>query len=173
MEKTLGPGRTVFQGETLAIRVDPVSVGARQTVREVVERGPAVVIVAHRDDRVAVIRQYRWAVQELLVELPAGRIEPGEAPEGAARRELREETGIVAGVGGPVLSFYPSPGYSTERIHLFHFEVVSIASAEPDPDEEISWEWWTRDDITKAIHDLRITNGLALVGFLWWLQYPG
>lgn len=88
--------------------------------REVVEHpGAAAVLVLDRQGRVLVVRQPREAAGKALWEIPAGKLEPGETPEEAARRELLEETGLAANNLVPLGAIYPTPGYSNEVIHLF------------------------------------------------------
>lgn len=155
------------------MRVDPVMVGGRRATREVVERGPAVAIVAIDPGpaRIAVIRQYRWAVRRSLVELPAGKIDPGETPEEAAVRELKEETGIVGREVRPITRIYPTPGYSTEWLDLFCATTETVGPAELEPDESIGWEWWDRRTVDEALRSGRVANAIAQVGMLWWLHF--
>lgn len=103
---------------------------------------PGAVAVAARDDRGAlvVVRQYRAAAGDWMVELPAGRLEPGEDPERAARRELEEETGFRAARWTPTITFLPAPGFCSERVHLFEAEGLELAPGGGlacDEDEEI------------------------------------
>ncbi len=170
MESRAGKGSIVYQGRTLSVRLDPVRVPAGQSVREVVERSPAVAVIAECQNRVAVIRQYRWAVDAWLIELPAGKVEPGEAVDHAARRELREETGILVDDLSLVFSFHPTPGYSNERVDLFFGRVSSVGPPLPDPDEDISLKWWNRNAVEEAVATGSVTNGIALLGLMWWLS---
>lgn len=94
--------------------------GADPTAREVVVHPGAVVILPLLDrDHIVMIRQYRHAPEEELWELPAGTLEPDEAPIDTARRELLEETGYEAGTLEPFIEFYTSPGILTERMRAF------------------------------------------------------
>ena len=92
-------GRRAFDGRMLHVRVDDVRMpSGRRTVREVVEHpGSVIVLPVTVDDDVLFVRQYRYAVDERVIELPAGLLDEGEDPENAARRELAEETGYDAG----------------------------------------------------------------------------
>ena len=92
----------------------------RTSTREIVEHGPAVAIVPLDDNmNVLLVRQYRKAVDQVLLEVPAGGMEHGEEPEACARRELEEETGYRAGRMLPAGHFYPSCGFLTEKLYLF------------------------------------------------------
>jgi len=108
---------------------------------EFVRHGGAVAIAARRDDgRLVLVRQYRHATGETLLEVPAGRLEPGEAPEAAARRELEEETGLRAARWRELARFYAAPGFCSERLVLFLAEGLEACGPErraADPDEEL------------------------------------
>lgn len=170
MERPGGEGKVCYRGKTFTVREDPVRIGEREALREVVERiGAAAVIAESGDGRVAMIRQFRWAVQAWLWELPAGKLEAGELPESAARRELSEEVGLQGGRWRWALDFYPSPGYTTETVHLYYARDLVQAQPHPDPDEELGVQWWDRATISAALHQGVIRNGIALVGLWWWL----
>src|SRR5262245_56898382 len=96
--------RTVYDGKVLALHVDEVEEpGGVRATREVVRhRGSVAALAVSTDDRVVLVRQYRYAVDEAVWELPAGRLDPGETPEQGARRELLEEVGLEAGVLEPL-----------------------------------------------------------------------
>jgi ADP-ribose pyrophosphatase len=105
---------------------------------EVVVHGPAAAIVAvDRDDRVLLVRQQRAGAGGPLVELPAGNVDDGEPPIDAARRELREETGLHGGDWIEVASFYTTPGYCDERIHLFVARGLDDGEPDPQGNEEL------------------------------------
>jgi ADP-ribose pyrophosphatase len=91
--------------------------------REIVEHVPGAAVVAIQtidgEDHVLLVRQFRPAVNAQILELPAGMVDPGEEPIDCARRELEEETGYAAERVEPLISFYTSPGYCTELIHIF------------------------------------------------------
>jgi ADP-ribose pyrophosphatase len=105
---------------------------------EIVHHADAVGVVAvDAEDRVAFVRQQRPAVQAHMLELPAGLIDPGEWPLGAAQRELREETGLHGGAWEPLASFYLSPGFCDERMHLFLATGVEEGPAQPEASEDL------------------------------------
>ncbi len=174
MEELAGVPQVVFEGRVLSVRVDPVRAKSGPGIREVVVRPGAVAVVAENSrGEVVLIRQYRWAVGKHLIEIPAGLIDDGESPEEAARRELAEETGYRARQWSLLSSFYTSPGYSTEQLFLFHARDLTLGEAEGDPDEEISVEHWEKNRVRKALASGQFSNGILLVGLLWWLSPPG
>lgn len=127
MEKWLN-ARTLFEGTVFSLRVGDVELADGAIAqREVVEHPGGVGIVPVLEDSVVLIRQYRIAVGAEVVEIPAGKLEPGEQPEERAKAELEEETGYRAGRLIPAGAIYASVGYTSEKIHLFlafHLEKI-------------------------------------------------
>jgi ADP-ribose pyrophosphatase len=118
--------------------------GREQRLTLVEHPGAVAIAARFEDGRLALVRQYRHAARRWMLEVPAGRLEPGEDPLAAARRELEEETGLRAERWRRLQSFYPAPGFCTERLHLFLAEGLSPAPAAgrlcPDDDEELTQE---------------------------------
>jgi ADP-ribose pyrophosphatase len=119
-EKTLS-SRVVFEGRAVKLRVDTVrtAVGRRST-REIVEHADCIAVIAvDAGDNVLLVNQFRKPIEKELLEIPAGGIDPGEEPEAAVVREMREETGFrpqnLKKLGG----FYSAPGYATEYLYLY------------------------------------------------------
>ena len=108
----------------------------REITREVVRHsGAAVILPFLPDGRIVLVRVYRHAAGGWMLEVPAGTLEPGEAPEACAARELVEETGWKAASVVPMGSWYPSPGIFDETMHLFRATGLEKAGAAPDDDE--------------------------------------
>lgn len=126
--------RTVFTGQIMSVRVDTVlTASGEQTTREIVERPDTVAIVAiDEDNNILLVKQFRYATGKHTVEIPAGVIDPGETPEQAARRELREETGYDCDILIPLYSYWPAIGYSTERMTIFLARGLKPAPLEGD-----------------------------------------
>lgn len=139
MAETQLSSRSVYDGRVVHLAVDQVRLAdGSESVREVIRHPGAVVIVPlHDDGRVVLIRQFRYAAGEALLELPAGTLEPGEDPLACAQRELAEETGLAAAEWRLLSSFYSAPGFCTELLHCYLARGLTPAVAEADADEEI------------------------------------
>jgi ADP-ribose pyrophosphatase len=137
-EETVG-SESAFDGNLLHVRVDRVRLAdGTEARREVVEHPGAVAILPLLDDgRVVLERQFRQPAGEILWEIPAGTLKPGEDPEECARRELAEETGYSPDSLEPLASVYLAPGYSSEMIHLFAARGLRPVQRNPDYDERV------------------------------------
>ena len=119
------------------------------TLREVVEHpGGVAVLPLEKDGTVWCVRQFRYPFAETLLEVPAGKLEPGEDPETAARRELSEETGLEAGDLRYLGRHYCSPGYNSEILHIFLARDLKHGMAHPDRGEFLSVEKHTLSELT-------------------------
>ncbi len=129
----------IYQGKILNLRLDTVSLSNGITSqREIVEHSQAVVIVPiDADSNVIMVRQYRKAIDKMLLELPAGGMNEAEDPYVAAARELEEETGYRSGALSRLGGFYAAPGYCTEYLHLFLASELEKGDAHPEEDEQI------------------------------------
>lgn len=133
--------------------------------------GSSVMMAVDERDRVLLVRQYRLPAEGNMWELPAGRIDPGETPLQAAKRELREETGYSARKWTKLVSFWASPGYIDEKMNLFLATEVTEGKQQPMEDERIEIRWFGR----KQLHDMvtagKIRDGKTLIGYFFWLEH--
>lgn len=138
-EKTLRENE-IFAGHLLHVFNDEVELPNGDTAhREVVRHpGGATVCAITENMEIALVRQYRYPYGEEVLELPAGKLEPGEDPAEAARRELREETGLVANELLPLGMIYPTPGYTDEIIYAYMSIGAAQQAQDLDPDEFIN-----------------------------------
>jgi len=129
----------LFQGKIVSVRLDDVRLDDGHVSRlEVVEHVQSMTVVAiDSEQRIVLVRQYRHPAGQELLETPAGCLDPGEAAEDAANRELAEETGLRAHKVTPVGGFYLAPGWATEYMHVFLAEDLYDSFAEADEDERI------------------------------------
>lgn len=119
-EKTMKTEK-IYDGKVVNLRVDTVELPDKKySKREIVEHPGAVGIIAITDqEELIIVKQYRKPVEKFLLEIPAGKLELNEEPRETGIRELKEETGYEPGNLEYVFEFYPSPGITTEKIHLF------------------------------------------------------
>ena len=137
----------------------------RSVVRHV---GSAVMMAVDAKKRVLLVRQYRLPAEKYLWELPAGRLDPGEKPLQAARRELAEETGYRARTWTKLASFWVSPGYVQERMTIFLATDLTEGQATPMDDEQIESRWFTRKEMAEMIHSGKIEDAKTMIGFMMW-----
>jgi ADP-ribose pyrophosphatase len=119
------------------------------------------------DPQVLLLKQYRYAVGGVLWEIPAGRLEPGEAPLACAHRELREETGCTASTMEPLTSMWTTPGFTNERIHLFMATGLTRGTAAREADEFIEVRPQPLSAVLRMIESGEITDGKTIIGVLF------
>ena len=132
--------KRAYSGQIISVDVDQVqfpdgTTGYLEMVRHPGASAVVPLLDDERDPQVLLIRQYRYAADGYVYEIPAGRLAPGEAPESCASRELREETGYSAVGIRRLTTIYTTPGFTDERIHLFVAEGLTLGGAEREPDE--------------------------------------
>lgn len=167
MERTVRSTRA-FEGRLISLRVDEVErADGRRATREIVEHPGAVAILAWDGARLAMVRQWRHAAGDALLEIPAGTMERDEEPLATARRELAEEMGVAATTWESGPSFYTAPGFCTERLTLFLATGLDEVEAQTPDDEEIERAWLPLRDALDAINDGRIADAKSIAGILW------
>jgi ADP-ribose pyrophosphatase len=162
--------QTVYEGGMISMRVDEIALPeGRIATREVVAHRGAVVIAAlDGEGRVYLVRQYRHAIGQYLLELPAGCLELDEEPLAAAQRELREEVGIEARLWTPLGVFFSSPGFANERLHAFLARDFTLVESHPDDDEDICVVRYPLTDLfayLESIEDAKTLATLCLLGY--------
>ena len=157
----------VYHGRAIHVRVDSVvKPNDIKTTREVVEHVDCVVILPI-DPRgnILLVRQFRHAVNKEVLELPAGSIDPGETPEEAASRELREETGYRPGKLEKLGGFYAAPGYCTEYLHFFRASQLVKSPLKAEDTDEIELVPTSPADITSLVASGQICDAKTMAGF--------
>ncbi len=140
--------------------------------RSVVQhRGSAVMMAVDAKDRVLLVRQYRLPARGKLWELPAGRLDEGEKPLQAARRELAEETGYRARQWKRLFSVYVSPGYVAEKMTVYIATGLTKGEPRPMEDERIECRWFTPSEIDRMIRSGRLIDAKTIAAFLAWQRY--
>ena len=159
---------TVYEGVLVNVRRDKARLmDGRITNREVVEHPGGVAVFAMDDQgRVALVRQYRYPMGEETLELPAGKLEPGEDPRDSGLRELAEETGLVPGTFEDMGCLYSSPGILAERIYLYFAKDLTQGPTHPDDGEFVETVWLPYQDLVDKARRGEIKDGKTLVGIL-------
>ena len=161
---------TVYKGRIVTLVVDAIELGTgHQTLREVVRHpGGVVALPLLEDKRILFVRQHRYPLDKLLLELPAGKLDSDERPEVCVVRELEEETGYRAGKIQKLCEFYVSPGYCDELLHLYLATDLVPTKQNLEPNEEfITIETYSLDQAIALIGKGEITDAKTIIGLLW------
>ncbi len=152
--------KVVFRGKVFSVtREEAREPGGVRATRDVVRHpGSAVVLAEREDGRLLLIRQFRFPAQKKMWEVVAGRIDEGETPLEAARRELAEEVSLGAAEFKLLGCFYASPGFMDERMWLYLARGLRRHALPPDVDERISKRWFTRREFGEMIREGRIVD---------------
>lgn len=158
-----------FRGRIINLRVDEALLpNGSSATREVVEHPGGVCVAALTDqNELLFVRQFRYPYGEVLLELPAGKLDRGgEKPLEAGKRELREETGATATEYRSLGKLYPSPGYCDEIIHLYLATGLTFGDSEPDEDEFLECERISLDRAVEMVLQNKITDAKTQVAIL-------
>ena len=165
-EKTI-ESREIFQGKILNLQLDRVELEDGTISRREIVRHPggAAILPLDGDGQVTLVRQYRYALGQELLEIPAGKLEYGEDPKAAAIRELEEECGLIAGQVTDLGCLYPSVGYDDEIIYLYLARDLHATEARPDEGEFVSLEKYPLERLVEMvlageIHDAKTVTAI-------------
>lgn len=158
--------KRIYEGHIFNMRVDRLKEpSGHETTREVVEHNGGVVIACLPEPgKVVLIKQYRYTVDEELIELPAGRIEIAEDPLLAAKRELSEETGYLATEWQELSRMYSAPGFCTEMLYLYQASNVSEVGKNLDEDEETEVVILPIADAWQLVLDGKVRDAKTIAG---------
>ena len=156
----------IYRGRIVDLRLEEVTLpnGVTVTLEMIHHPGAAAVVAIDGDERVTLIRQYRHAAGGFLWEIPAGTLEPGEAPATCAARELREEAGLVAAELTSMGSILTVPGFCDERIHLFLARQLTAAAQQLDHDEVLTVTQVALSDALTMIRTGEIQDAKTIAG---------
>ena len=165
--------KTVFLGRVFSVDADEIEEPGGVKVRREIVRHPGSIVILAVDDHsrrgtlLLLERQYRYAADARLWELPAGKIDAGENGLTAAKRELLEETGFTAKKWQPALRFYPSPGFLDEVMHVFLARELTRGKAQPEDDERISVRFFPVQQVIKMVMSGKIIDGKTIASLFW------
>jgi len=170
--------RRVYSGRIISVDLDRVrfpdgSIGELEMVRH---PGASAVVPfltepEGDDPQILLLKQYRYAAEQYLYEIPAGRLNPGEDPRDCATRELREETGCSAKKIEFLVTIYTTPGFTDERIHLFMASGLEHGDTAHEPDEFMTVETVTLSHALELIKEGRIPDAKSAIGILYAAGY--
>lgn len=167
----------VFKGKKFSVRVDTITDRPGHTYKReiVVHPGAVVMLPVTKDGKLVLVRQWRRATGQVLLELPAGTLDEGEAPLATAGRELQEEIGYKAGRITPMGGFFSAPGILTEYLHLYLAEDLEESQLDPDENEELDICEMTLQEALEAVEKGEIEDSKSIVGlsrYYFRLQRP-
>jgi ADP-ribose pyrophosphatase len=161
--------RTPIFRITMDRAVDPDGFEIKRAI--VQHNGSAVMMPVDEGKRILLVRQYRLPARQSLWELPAGRVDEGETPLQAAKRELAEETGYRARNWKKLAAFYPSPGFLAEKMTIYLATGLTEGEKAPMEDERIEVRWFAPAELDRMIEQGKILDGKTHIGFLNWRRY--
>lgn len=165
-EKTI-TSEYVYKGKVIDVKRDEVRISnGHQSTREVVEHTGGVVILALKDDKILTVQQYRYPLKEVSTELPAGKLEKGENPDLAAKRELEEETGYIANNWKSLGYIYTSPGFCDEKLHLYLAQDLVFTKQNPDEDEILECTEYPKEKVFSMIDSGEICDSKTICAIM-------
>jgi len=165
----------VFSGKLLEVRRDRVRLpnGGEATREFVVHPGAVLVVPVQDDGRLVLERQYRYPVRRVMLEFPAGKIDPGEVPLATAQRELVEEAGYTATEWKRLGTLHPEIGYSTEFIDLYEARGLSYVGSRLDEGEFLDIVTMTEDELLAVFDCGGLTDGKTIAALFAWRRARG
>lgn len=166
-EKTLN-SQMVYDGRIVKVYKDDVELAdGHKSFREVVRHSGGVVIIAFKDkNTILLVKQYRYPIAKTVLELPAGKLEKGEDPFEAAKRELEEETGYCANKWTDLGYINTSPGFSDERLYLYLAQDLEFTQCRPDEGEIIQANEYKYEDVLEMINNGEINDAKTICGIM-------
>lgn len=164
-EKTMKCDR-IYEGKILNLRIETVELPDKKySKREIVEHPNGVAVIPIIDDKsMIMVKQYRKAVEKVMLEIPAGILEVNEEPRDAALRELKEETGYDAEKLKYMMEFYTSPGYCDEKIYLFLAKDLKEGELDLDSEEAVVHEIFSIEELVKMVNRGEIVDSKTIIG---------
>ena len=161
-----------FDGKLIKVTYDIADVNGKEAWREVVHHpGASAVVAIDEDNRIIMEKQFRYALNDYLLEIPAGKLDAGEDPLVCAKRELEEETGIIASEWISLGTIATSPGFCNEVIHLYVAKGLSKGKIHWDEDEYVEVERYTFDELLQRISEEKIKDSKTLSALLLAMPY--
>lgn len=163
--------KLIYDGKVLKLNVDSVLLPDGKTAkREYIHHSGGSAVLYVEDNKVLLVKQFRYAYGKELYEIPAGKLENGENPEITARRELEEETGYIAKDLKELFKLYPTPGYSDEIVYVYLADNCLKSCTNPDEDEFIECELIELEKVRKMIEGGEICDAKTIAAVYKYLS---
>lgn len=168
-EKTIST-ENIFDGKVIKVEIANIELpNGKTATREIVRHKGAVGILAiTEENKIILVKQYRKALEQMIIEIPAGKLEINENPEACAIRELKEETGYTASNINFIHKFYTSPGFANELIYLYEARNLIKGEAKPDEDEFVEILELSLAEVDFLITSGQIVDAKTLVAVYYW-----
>ncbi len=165
-EKTVKQN-VVFEGKIIRVRCDDAELpDGKPCKREVVDHAGGASVLYVREGKVLLVRQFRYPYMEETLEIPAGKLNPGEDPAQTAARELAEETGWQPASVEHMFTIYPTPGYSAEKIYIYRAHGVREGQVHPDEDEFVTAAFYPIDEVLSMIEKGEIKDAKTIIAVM-------
>ena len=165
-EKTV-KRNVVFEGKIIRVRCDDAELpDGKPCKREVVDHAGGASVLYVREGKVLLVRQFRYPYMEETLEIPAGKLNPGEDPAQTAARELAEETGWQPASVEHMFTIYPTPGYSAEKIYIYRAHGVREGQVHPDEDEFVTAAFYPVDEVLSMIERGEIKDAKTIIAVM-------
>ena len=165
-EKTV-KRNVVFEGKIIRVRCDDAELpDGKPCKREVVDHAGGASVLYVREGKVLLVRQFRYPYMEETLEIPAGKLNPGEDPARTAARELAEETGWQPASVEHMFTIYPTPGYSAEKIYIYRAHGVREGQVHPDEDEFVTAAFYPVDEVLSMIEKGEIKDAKTIIAVM-------
>ena len=168
MQKKIS-SKEVYRGSIVTMSQDEVEINGKIYVSDVIHNHGGVGVLEIKEDKVLLVKQYRFAIQKTSLEIPAGKLEQGEDPYTCGLRELEEVSGYTSEKLYPICEMYSTPGFCNEKIYLYYSnDLIKVENPKAmDEDEEIETLWFSFDEIQKMLENGEIDDAKTIIA----LQY--
>ena len=170
-EKTVKQN-VIYDGKIIRVRVDDATLpNGKPCKREIVDHPGGACVLYVKENKVLLVKQFRYAYGEAIYEIPAGKLNEGEDPMVSAIRELEEEAGLKAKSVKHLFTFYPTPGYTNEKIYVYYAEEVTEGRVHLDEGAFLNSEYLPLSEVVEMIEKGEIRDAKTIIAVQWYLLH--